>query len=44
MINDFFSDASTNILFAGDFNDNSMGKPFQQQTELFRLFNMFNFH
>jgi len=44
VINDFFSDASTNILFAGDFNDNSMGKPFQQQTELFRLFNMFNFH
>jgi len=28
---------------AGDFNDHSMGKPFHQQTELFRLFNMFNF-
>jgi len=42
--NDFLSDASTTILFVGDFNDHSMGKPFQQQTELFRLFNMFNFH
>ena len=43
-INDFLSDASTTILFVGDFNDHSVGKPFQQQTELFRLFNMFNFH
>jgi len=44
VINYFLSDASTTILFVGDFNDHSMGKPFQQQTELFRLFNMFNFH
>ena len=44
VINDFLSDASTTILFVGDFNDHSIGKPFQQQTELFRLFNMFNFH
>ena len=44
VINDFLSDASTTILFVGDFNDHSVGKPFQQQTELFRLFNMFNFH
>ena len=43
-INDFLSDASTTILFVGDLNDHSEGKPFQQQTELFRLFNMFNFH
>ena len=44
VINDFLSDASTTILFVGDFNDHSVGEPFQQQTELFRLFNMFNFH
>jgi len=44
VINDFLSDASTTILFVGDFNDLSIGKPFQQKTELFRLFNMFNFH
>jgi len=44
VINDFLSDASTTILFVGDFNDHSVGKPFQQQTELFRWFNMFNFH
>jgi len=37
VINDFLSDASTTILFVGDFNDHSVGKPFQQQTELFRL-------
>jgi len=43
-MNDYMSDASTTILFAGGFNDHSMGKPFQQQTELFYLFNMFNFH
>jgi len=44
VINDFLSYASTTILFVGDFKDYSIGKPFQQQTELFRLFNMFNFH
>jgi len=43
-VNDCLSDASTTILFVGDFNDHSVGKPFQQQTELFRLFNMFSFH
>ena len=43
-VNDCLSDASTTILFVGDFNDHSVGKPFQQKTELFRLFNMFNFH
>jgi len=44
MINDFSSDALTTILFSGDFNDHSMNGPFHQQTALFRLFNMFNFH
>ena len=44
VINDFLSDASTTILFVGNFNDHSVGKPFQHQTELFRLFKMFNFH
>jgi len=44
VINDFLSDASTTIHFAGGFNDHSMGKPFRQQTELFRLFNVFNFN
>jgi len=42
VINDFLSDASNTMLFVIDFNDHSVGKPFQQQTELFRLFNMFN--
>ena len=44
VINDFLSDASTTILFVGDFTDHFIGKPFQQQTELLRLFNMSNFH
>jgi len=44
VINDFFSDARTTILFAGDFNYHSMGKPFHEQTQVFRLYNMFNFH
>jgi len=30
VINDSLSDASTTILFVGDFDDHSMGKPFQQ--------------
>ena len=44
VIKDFLSDALNTILFVGDFNDHSIDKPFQQQTELFRLFNRFNFH
>jgi len=44
VIRNFLSDASITIIFSGDFNDHSVGKPFHLQTELFRLFNMFNFH
>jgi len=36
-------DPSFTILFAGDFNDHSVDKSSYQQTDLFRLFNMFNF-
>jgi len=43
VMNDYLSDASNTILFAGYCNDHSMGKPFHQQTELFRVFKMLNF-
>jgi len=38
--NDCLSNSFSTIRFAGDFMDHSIGKPFQQQTISFRLFNM----
>jgi len=38
VINNFLNDASTTILFVGDFNDHSVGKPFQQQTESYFVY------